>query len=108
MSETLQTAAVTGTDSDADLLAQTAIAVRAAGSALRERFGEVVRYETREQLMRALAGNDDVALDILRPRLTRLRPPFAPECRHTLCASREEWLGEHARCASWAHSGRRG
>lgn len=80
MSETLQTAAAvtapvgTGTASDADLLAQTASAVRAAGSALRERFGEVVRYETREELMRALAVNDDLALDILRPRLSRLRP----------------------------------
>src|SRR5437763_1008472 len=72
MSETLQTTDVAA--SDADLLGQTAIAVRAAGSALRERFGEVVRYQTREELMRALAANDDTALDILRPRLTRLRP----------------------------------
>lgn len=72
MSETLQTTHVAA--SDADLLDQTAIAVRAAGSALRERFGEVVRYQTREELMRALAANDDTALDILRPRLTRLRP----------------------------------
>jgi myo-inositol-1(or 4)-monophosphatase len=72
MSETLQTIDVAA--SDADLLAQTAIAVREAGSALRERFGEVVRYQTREELMRALAANDDTALDILRPRLTRLRP----------------------------------
>ncbi|QIP74636.1 3'(2'),5'-bisphosphate nucleotidase CysQ [Streptomyces sp. VN1] len=72
MSATLQT-----TDhaaSDADLLDQTASAVRAAGAALRERFGEVVRYQTREELMRALAANDDTALDILRPRLTSLRP----------------------------------
>ena len=59
MSETLQTTDVAA--SDADLLAQTAIAVRAAGSALRERFGEVVRYQTREELMRALAVNDDTA-----------------------------------------------
>ncbi|MYT21128.1 3'(2'),5'-bisphosphate nucleotidase CysQ, partial [Streptomyces sp. SID7760] len=72
MSEMLQTAAVT--TSDADLLAQTEIAVRAAGSALRERFGGVVRYETREELMSALAVNDDAALDILRPRLSQLRP----------------------------------
>src|SRR5436190_3321157 len=72
MSEMLQTTDVAA--SDADLLGQTAIAVRAAGSALRERFGEVVRYQTREELMRALAANDDTALDILRPRLTRLRP----------------------------------
>lgn len=72
MSETpqpLQAAA-----SDADLLARTTDAVREAGSALRERFGEVVRYETREELMRALTANDDAALDILRPRLTSLRP----------------------------------
>lgn len=72
MSETLQTTDVAAPD--ADLLSQTAIVVRAAGSALRERFGEVVRYETREELMRALAANDDTALAILRPGLTRLRP----------------------------------
>ncbi|MGO4455770.1 inositol monophosphatase [Streptomyces sp. M-16] len=72
MSETLQTTDVV--TSDADLLDRTATAVRAAGAALRERFGEVVRYETREELMRALAVNDDTALDILRPCLTSLRP----------------------------------
>ncbi|MEV7728676.1 3'(2'),5'-bisphosphate nucleotidase CysQ [Streptomyces sp. NPDC087917] len=72
MSETLQT--TEAATSDSDLLNGTASAVRAAGSALRERFGEVVRYETREELMRALAANDDTALDILRPRLTSLRP----------------------------------
>ncbi|MFG2847099.1 inositol monophosphatase family protein [Kitasatospora sp. NPDC048296] len=72
MSETLQTTGVPATD--ADLLAQTAIAVRAAGSALRERFGDVVRYQTRDELMRALAANDDTALAILRPALTELRP----------------------------------
>ncbi|MGQ4379937.1 inositol monophosphatase [Streptomyces sp. SAS_267] len=71
MSETLQTTDLTA--SDADLLGQTAIAVRAAGSALRERFGEVVRYQTRDELTHALAANDDTALDILR-QLTRLRP----------------------------------
>ncbi|MER6443803.1 inositol monophosphatase family protein [Streptomyces venezuelae] len=78
MSETLQTTAVpvpvTVPASDADLLAETVIAVHAAGSALRERFGEVVSYRTREELMHALAANDDAALAILRPRLTRLRP----------------------------------
>ncbi|WP_433455278.1 inositol monophosphatase family protein [Streptomyces sp. CA-142005] len=67
-------AATAGSASDADLLAQTAIAVRAAASALRERFGVVVRYQTREELMRALAANDDAVLDVLRPRLTLLRP----------------------------------
>ncbi|MGW8726994.1 3'(2'),5'-bisphosphate nucleotidase CysQ [Streptomyces sp. NPDC055808] len=72
MSETLQTSAVA--TSDADLLSQTVLAVRAAGSALSERFGDVVRYRTREELMTALAANDDTALDILRPRLTSLRP----------------------------------
>ncbi|MBL1106551.1 3'(2'),5'-bisphosphate nucleotidase CysQ [Streptomyces sp. 5-8] len=77
MPESIQTtgvAATAGSASDADLLAQTAIAVRAAASALRERFGDVVRYQTREELMRALAANDDAALDVLRPRLTLLRP----------------------------------
>ncbi|MCX5214839.1 3'(2'),5'-bisphosphate nucleotidase CysQ [Kitasatospora sp. NBC_00240] len=81
MSETLQTtgmsdaaAAWDAATSDADLLARTAIAVRAAGSALRERFGDVVRHRTREELMSALAANDDTALAILRPRLTQLRP----------------------------------
>lgn len=72
MSATLQTtdAAI----SDAELLDRTAEAVRAAGSALREHFGEVVGYQSREELMRALAVNDDTALDVLRPRLTSLRP----------------------------------
>ncbi|MFJ5877354.1 inositol monophosphatase family protein [Streptomyces sp. NPDC093088] len=72
MPGTLQGVGVTV--SDADLLAQTVIAVREAGSALRERFGDVVSYQTREELMSALAGNDDTAVDILRPVLTRLRP----------------------------------
>ncbi|MGW0122789.1 3'(2'),5'-bisphosphate nucleotidase CysQ [Streptomyces sp. NPDC003327] len=72
MPETLRT--VGGTVSDTDLLGQTAIAVREAGSALVARFGDVVPYQTREELMSALAGNDDTALGILRPALTRLRP----------------------------------
>ncbi|MFI0237821.1 inositol monophosphatase family protein [Streptomyces sp. NPDC016845] len=70
----LEEAAVSGSASDADLLAQTASAVRAAASVLRERFGDVVRHETREELMRALAANDEAALDVLRPRLASLRP----------------------------------
>ncbi|WP_042381013.1 inositol monophosphatase family protein [Streptacidiphilus melanogenes] len=73
MSETLRTTADVAA-LDADLLDRTAIAVRAAGSALCERFGDVVRYQTRDELMRALAANDDTALDILRPALTELRP----------------------------------
>ncbi|MFB8247594.1 inositol monophosphatase family protein [Streptomyces sp. NPDC055952] len=60
--------------SDEDLLARTVLAVNAAGSALRERFGDVVPYDTREELMRALAANDKAALDILRPRLAEVRP----------------------------------
>ncbi|MFE7170352.1 inositol monophosphatase family protein [Streptomyces sp. NPDC057616] len=63
-----------GATAGPDLLAETSAAVRAAGAALRERFGDVVRHRTREELMRALAANDGVALDILRPRLARLRP----------------------------------
>jgi myo-inositol-1(or 4)-monophosphatase len=39
--------------SDADLLTRIAIAVRATGSALRERYGDVVAYQTRDELMRA-------------------------------------------------------
>ncbi|GAB7110936.1 inositol monophosphatase [Streptomyces phaeofaciens JCM 4814] len=77
MPESIQnagSATVTAAASDADLLAQTAIAVSAAGSALRERFGGVVRYRTREELMRALAANDGAVLDVLRPRLALLRP----------------------------------
>ncbi|MGV9823569.1 inositol monophosphatase family protein [Nocardia xishanensis] len=67
-------ATAAGSASDADLLAQTAIAVRTASSALRERFGDVVQFQTREELMAALAANDDTVLDILRPRLEVLRP----------------------------------
>ncbi|ROP37110.1 inositol monophosphatase family protein [Saccharothrix texasensis] len=63
-----------GTALDTDLLAQTASAVRAAGAVLRDRFGEVVRHRTRDELAHALAANDDAALDVLRPRLTDLRP----------------------------------
>ncbi|QFZ18882.1 inositol monophosphatase family protein [Saccharothrix syringae] len=58
----------------ADLLAQTVVAVREAGSALRERFGGVVRHRTRDELMAALAANDEAALAVLRPHLTDLRP----------------------------------
>ncbi|MGW0829313.1 inositol monophosphatase family protein [Streptomyces prunicolor] len=60
--------------SDAHLLAQTEVAVRTAGTALRDRFGDVVPYRTFDELMRALAANDDTVLDILRPRLIALRP----------------------------------
>ncbi|MFJ3896241.1 3'(2'),5'-bisphosphate nucleotidase CysQ [Streptomyces sp. NPDC090083] len=60
--------------SDADLLAQTETAVRTAGAALRDRFGDVVPYGSFDELMRALAANDDAVLDVLRPRLTDLRP----------------------------------
>ncbi|WP_428936384.1 inositol monophosphatase family protein [Streptomyces sp. ACT015] len=62
------------TDSDAALLAETVTAVRAAGSVLRERFGPVLRPESRDAMMRALADNDAAALAVLRPRLTELRP----------------------------------
>ncbi|MGW3106260.1 inositol monophosphatase family protein [Streptomyces sp. NPDC001100] len=60
--------------SDADLLAQTALAVRTAGAALHQLFGDVVPYRTLDELMHALAVNDDAVLDVLRPRLTVLRP----------------------------------
>lgn len=71
MSASIQDPATT---SDADLLAGTETAVRAAGAALRERFGDVAPYRTFDELMQALAANDDAVLDILRPRLTALRP----------------------------------
>ncbi|MEV6020695.1 3'(2'),5'-bisphosphate nucleotidase CysQ [Streptomyces sp. NPDC051997] len=77
MSASIQSTAsttATGSVSDAELLAQTALAVGAAGSVLRERFGGVVRHRTREELMSALAANDEAALEVLRPRLTLLRP----------------------------------
>lgn len=82
MSESVQTTGNTATaapvasasTADTDLLAQAADAVRAAGAVLRERFGDVIRYQSREELMDALAANDDAALDLLRPALTRLRP----------------------------------
>ncbi len=60
--------------SDADLLDRTTLAVSEAGAVLRERFGQVVRHRTREELMHALAANDDAVLAVLRPRLTALRP----------------------------------
>ncbi|MFJ6053490.1 inositol monophosphatase family protein, partial [Streptomyces sp. NPDC092307] len=72
MSATLQPTGITTTD--AELLDRTVLAVRTAGSALRERFGEVIGHGTREELMSALAANDDAALAVLRPRLTQLRP----------------------------------
>ncbi len=56
------------------VLAQTALAVRDAGAVLRERFGAAASYQSREELMRLLAANDDAALAILRPRLSLLRP----------------------------------
>ncbi|AYG78589.1 Inositol-1-monophosphatase ImpA [Streptomyces hundungensis] len=67
-------AATAAAASDAELLAGTVAAVEAAGSVLRERFGDVVRHRTREELMNALAANDEAALDVLRPRLNNLRP----------------------------------
>lgn len=63
-----------GVTTDAELLTQTEIAVRAAGSILRERFGDIVTYESRDDLVHALAANDDAVLDVLRPRLEALRP----------------------------------
>lgn len=72
MSATLRTPDAAASDSA--LLGPTAEAVRAAGSALRERFGEVVHHRSREELTRALAANDATALGILRPRLTDLCP----------------------------------
>ncbi|MBY8856892.1 3'(2'),5'-bisphosphate nucleotidase CysQ [Nocardia sp. CA2R105] len=71
MPEPTLTPAVT---TDAELLTQTEIAVRAAGSALRDRFGDITTYRSREELMRALAANDDTVTDLLRPRLEALRP----------------------------------
>ncbi|MFF0587315.1 inositol monophosphatase family protein [Streptomyces sp. NPDC003781] len=63
-----------GASDDAVVLARTSDAVRAAGTVLRERFGDVVRHGSRAELMRALAANDEAVLAVLRPRLTLLRP----------------------------------
>ncbi|MGW5573398.1 inositol monophosphatase family protein [Nocardia thailandica] len=63
-----------GVATDAALLAQTETAVRAAGSILLDRFGDIVAYDSRDDLERALAANDDAVLDVLRPRLEALRP----------------------------------
>ncbi len=82
MSETLRSTGSAASDAaasdvdpfDAELLGRTRSAVREAGSVLRGRFGEVVGHGTRDELMRALAANDDAVLEILRPHLSRLRP----------------------------------
>ncbi|MQY18112.1 inositol monophosphatase family protein [Nocardia macrotermitis] len=74
MSEPTRAAVAHPAPEGIDLLEQTATAVRTAGSVLRERFGEVVRYRTRDELMGALADNDNAVLDSLRPRLEALRP----------------------------------
>ncbi|MFE2337527.1 inositol monophosphatase family protein [Streptomyces sp. NPDC093065] len=58
----------------AELLAHTSDAVRTAGSVLRERFGDAIRTDSRDDLTRALAANDDAVLEVLKPRLTALRP----------------------------------
>lgn len=58
----------------AELLAHTSDAVRTAGSVLRERFGDAIRTGGRDDLTRALAANDDAVLEVLKPRLTALRP----------------------------------
>ncbi|MFF2392200.1 inositol monophosphatase family protein [Nocardia sp. NPDC058114] len=71
MTESTLTPAAT---TDAELLTQAEIAVRAAGSALRDRFGDIATYRSREELMGALAANDDTVTDLLRPRLEALRP----------------------------------
>ena len=60
--------------SDAELLAQTKLAVRAAGLALRGRFTVEMPYTTVEETMAALHANDEAVLKILGPRLSQLRP----------------------------------
>jgi myo-inositol-1(or 4)-monophosphatase len=59
---------------DAELLAQTELAVRAAGLALRGRFTTDVPYTTVEEMMAALHANDEAVLEVLAPRLSQLRP----------------------------------
>ncbi|MFC8567823.1 inositol monophosphatase family protein [Streptomyces sp. NPDC057245] len=73
-SRTTGTAPAVGSASDAGLLARTAAAVREVGPVLRERFGDVVRHASREELLGALAANDDAVLAVLRPRLAQVRP----------------------------------
>ncbi|RZS91611.1 myo-inositol-1(or 4)-monophosphatase [Motilibacter rhizosphaerae] len=64
------------THSDAELLPETVAAVRAAGDVLRARYDPTttVRYASRDELAAALADNDQAALEVLRPRLSALRP----------------------------------
>ncbi|MBF6149593.1 inositol monophosphatase family protein [Nocardia nova] len=69
-----ETTLSSGAVSDAELLACTESAVRTAGSELRARFGDVITYGTRDELMGALAVNDDAVADLLRPRLQALHP----------------------------------
>jgi myo-inositol-1(or 4)-monophosphatase len=64
-------------NADAVLLAETERAVRAAGLVLLERFTAVspsANCETVEGLVAAVHANDDAVLEILRPRLSELRP----------------------------------
>lgn len=70
----LSTVVVMNETTNETVLAQTASAVREAGAVLKERFGPVAAYGTRQELMRLLAANDDAALAVLRPRLSELRP----------------------------------
>ena len=63
--------------SDMDLLARVEADVRTAGLVLRERFTTVspcAKRDTVEELMAVLEANDKAVLDVLRPRLNRLRP----------------------------------
>ena len=59
---------------DAEILAQTTIAVREAAKKLRQRYSPEARPTSIEALMSALEANDETVLDQLRPRLTEIRP----------------------------------
>lgn len=78
MSEVAQNAATAApARSDADLLALTEPAVRAGGLVLRERFAVLSQSPppvSVEEAMAVLHANDEAVLEVLRPRLTGLRP----------------------------------
>ncbi|MBT2208820.1 inositol monophosphatase family protein [Actinomadura sp. NEAU-AAG7] len=61
-------------EEDRALVAQVAAAVQAAGAHLAGRFDTTAHLAGREEVVAGIHANDEAALAILRPELTRLRP----------------------------------